>query len=371
MENEEYNPVDPIYYKYKGVDLLTTDLGNDNINYDNIYICSYDVNVEGKYPFLRFLLSKSSLNAELSFPQLYLLQELTSSELIKYTKKYLCGLLMLKDFEIFNKAVEFKGYFECNNDLYLFFDITLCVLKVNDIYKTNNIWLTLVDEIVNYKNICNIPIDYFVVNFLTTNEHFCFLVDEKDKNYEIPIVCYVNKPENRLNFTFIFGEPKTDKNDLLGPFYYFKDFNTAFKNNGIYNSNNEVTNNEGPNNEVLLNNCNTKYGIVRFAVFLGSIKFIENDTNDDVDESEISIERLQDASLDLNMERLTHRISDRDGKWAKEYDSAYLGYVELDNGTIIEEPVLVVKEYKQQIPLSYHFVDNKTLHKNSNEYSIM
>jgi hypothetical protein len=366
MENEEYNPVDPIFYKYKGVDFLTSELDNDKMSYDNIYICSYDVNVEGKYPFLRFLLSKPSFNASVSFPQLYLLQNLTSIELIEYAKIYLCGLLMLTDFESFNKATEFKGYFEFNNDLFIFFDVTACILKINDIYKTNNIWLTLVDEIVNYKNVCNIPIDYFVVNFFTANENMCFLVDETDKNYEIPLVCYVNKPENRLNFTFIFGEPKTDKNGLLGPFYYFKDFNTSFKNGGIVNSNNTDT-----SNEVLLTDYTTKYGIVRFAIFIGNLKFIENDINDNIDESEISIERLQDTTLDQNMERLTHRISDRDGKWAQEYDSAYVGCIELDNGTIIDEHVLAVKEYKQQIPLSYHFVDNKTLHKNTNEYSIM
>ena len=71
------------------------------------------------------------------------------------------------------------------------------------------------------------------------------------------------------------------------------------------------------------------------------------------------------------MERLKLRISDRDGEWAQNYDSAYLGRVELDNGELIDDPVLVVKEYKQQIPLSYHFIDNHTLDKNSNEYSIM
>jgi hypothetical protein len=74
MENEEYNPEEPFYYKYKGVDFLTSDLEIEPIRYRHIYISCYDVNLEGKYPFLRFLLSKPYLNADLSFPQLYLLQ---------------------------------------------------------------------------------------------------------------------------------------------------------------------------------------------------------------------------------------------------------------------------------------------------------
>jgi len=71
--------------------------------------------------------------------------------------------------------------------------------------------------------------------------------------------------------------------------------------------------------------------------------------------------------LDQAVERLTMRISDHDGKWAETYDSAYLGYTELDNGSILKKPIIVLKEYNQQIPLSYHYVNKKTY---KNEYLI-
>jgi hypothetical protein len=71
------------------------------------------------------------------------------------------------------------------------------------------------------------------------------------------------------------------------------------------------------------------------------------------------------------MERLTMRISDHDGNWVQNYDSVYLGEVELDNGILLDRPILVVKEYKQQIPLSYHFIDKRTINLTVNEYSIM
>ena len=61
------------------------------------------------------------------------------------------------------------------------------------------------------------------------------------------------------------------------------------------------------------------------------------------------------------------RISDHDGKWAETYDSSYLSNVELDNGVIFNKTILVLKEYEQQIPLSYHFISNKE----ENFYSIL
>jgi hypothetical protein len=108
---------------------------------------------------------------------------------------------------------------------------------------------------------------------------------------------------------------------------------------------------------------------VRFAVFTGKTKYIENNSNDPTDESEIKQKLL---SIQPNTEHLTIRITDYDGKWANNYDSVYLGHVELDDGTcFIHNNVLVLKNYNQQVPLSYHFIDKKTLEKDENEYLIL
>ena len=48
-------------------------------------------------------------------------------------------------------------------------------------------------------------IDEDVTDFFKLNESFCFLTDKNEDSYEIPIVGYVKKPENKLNFTYIFG----------------------------------------------------------------------------------------------------------------------------------------------------------------------
>ena len=178
------------------------------------------------------------------------------------------------------------------------------------------------------------------------NEKFCFVVDENENSYEIPIVSYVGKPENKLNFTYVFGELANNKNGILGPYCYFTNYYNAFKSENAD-------------------------GIVRFAIFTGVVKYIENSLDDPIDESDIKQQRLIDPSLDQNMERLTMRISDHDGKWAKQFDSAYLGPIELDNGTQMPNtPVLAIKEHDQAIPLSYHYIDKQTLKNRYEDYFI-
>ena len=201
-------------------------------------------------------------------------------------------------------------------------------------------------------------INSMVTDFFIENEKFCFLVDDSDENYEIPIVSYVAKPENRLNFTYIFGETKGTKNDLFGAFYYFTNYLKSFDNA----------------KELKMKNPNLKSGIVRFAIFVGLNLNVTNSINEKSDTSETKKQRLQDDNLDQNIERLTMRITDHDGNWADEnYDSVYLGCVELDNGKNFDKEIIAVKDYCQQIPLSYHYIPNVTTDTIRNEvvYDIM
>jgi len=119
------------------------------------------------------------------------------------------------------------------------------------------------------------------------------------------------------------------------------------------------------NNKLITEDENGKYikgGIVRFALFTGSTKYVENMPNDPIDESDIKKQRINDESLDQNLEIQTLRVSDHDGIWARTYDSVYLGNIELDDGSFIEEaPIIVLKDYNQQIPLSYHYIDKSSL----------
>ena len=71
MENEDYNPDLPNYYNYKPKESRKLKLLFDlqpNLNDYNTYICAYDVNTDGKYPFQRFILTNNILDETLVFP---------------------------------------------------------------------------------------------------------------------------------------------------------------------------------------------------------------------------------------------------------------------------------------------------------------
>jgi len=358
MENEEYNPELPKYYNYKAKISNKLDLTLESIKdlntYNNIYMCVYDVVNKGKYPFQRFILTNDIIYESLGFPQLKFIKNDSGFDILNYSKVILFGVLMqsdlnLTDYEKFDENLEFNGIYENDNNLYLFYDITKCNIELNDIEKNNNtIWLALIDEIVNHKHLCNMKINKNVTKFLKLNDDFCFLIDENESSYEIPIVSYVGKPEKKLNFTYVFGETMSNKNNILGAFYYFTDYYNAFK-------------------DVVELEENAKAGVVRFALFVGNTKYYENLSNDNIDNSEIMFQRLEDENLDKSIELLSMKISDHDGHWSKNYDSAYLGYIELDNGSFLDKRLIAIKDYNQQIPLSYHYVDKRTY---KNDYLI-
>ena len=205
MDNEEYIPLPPKNYNYKGKNLLNYELIPYVSSYKNIYICPYNINTIGKYPFQQFILIKS-INNKIEFPSILDYRDFNSVELVNYIKVCLFGLLSIDDFETFNDLVDFNGYYEYNNNLYLFFDVTNCKINIDYTYKNSNVWVAILDEIINQKNICNIEICKEVIDFFIKNNEFCFLVDENNVNYEIPIVGYVSKEKSKTNFTYVFGE---------------------------------------------------------------------------------------------------------------------------------------------------------------------
>jgi len=354
MDSQElaYEPVQPNFYNYSAKQFLIKDIDDylESTTFNEIKIVAYEVNNDGVSPFLQFLLFKDDFLPYLSLPVIPLSYNNTSSEqIINMAKIVFIGLNLTDNYESFAKNIVFDGFYEYNGEMFLFVDITKNKLNLYDIYSDSVVRLALVDEIINQKQVCNIAVDKTITDFLIQNYEYCVLKDKNNEDYEIPVVSYVGKQESKLNFTYTFGETKKNKNAVLGPYYYFTNFENAFK--------------EG------MSKSDNKYGVVRFAVFAKKIKYIENFVDDNIDESETKKMKLQDESVDQHYERLTMRITDYDGKWAENYDSCYLGQIELDNGEHLKNtPILVIKEYNQQIPLSYHYNKNPFV---ENDYSIV
>jgi hypothetical protein len=337
MENNE-----PNFYNYEALNLLI-----DNIDeyltanakkITNIKIISYEIKNNSKYPYIKYLLLKNLETNTLNFDILEINDlDLNSEKLILLSKLKLFILLNLNEYDNYDKYTCFKGFYINNEELYIIFDLTNFNIEIKSTIKNYTIWFCLIDEIINHSNICNLSIEQSVTFFFNNNIDFCFLKNKIGTNYEVPSVGYIGIIQNRINFTHIFGVSKKDNNAILGPYYYFTDYNNSIK---------ECE---------LINNA----GIVRFALFLGKIKVIENSIDDEIDKSDTKKERLLDPNLDSILEELTIRISDHDGKWRENYDSVYLGKIKLDNDECLKNtPIIVVKEYEQQVPLSCHYINN-------------
>jgi hypothetical protein len=351
METEDYNPEPPKFYEFRGKKSMNQTVNKPLNTFKNVNIFAYEVRTNAKAPFMQVLLTKSTVSHELIFPVAPLLVSINSTEeLVDYVKVCLFGILNYDDFEVFDSKITFNGFYETNQELYLFFEISKVKLQLDDIFLNSSLRFALIDEMIHFVNVCNIPIHQSIWDFFWCNFDFRMLDDENGEAYEMPMVAYISKPNNRLNYSYIFGETKSDASKMFGSYYYFTTYKKAFE---------DACKIDGLS------------GIVRYALFVGAFKYVGNYFDDPIDMSEMKVLRLTDETNDLKKERLTMRITDYDGKWAENYDGLVLGHVELDNGELLDDYTLVVKEYEQQQPLSIHYVNKATLKGVEENYSIL
>jgi hypothetical protein len=318
--NSNYSPR-LTYYNYKAKNYMQQELESNINTYNSINLCNYEVNTNGKYPFLRFLLI--NLNTNLSFPKIpkIIVKDNNKDELIQICKQNTCQLFSLNE-DMYN-FIEFTGFCVNDNNLYIFFDTTKCKIVLNDIYSNNLNWFVLIDEIVNHKKLCNISISNDVTNLFINNTYLCYLVNEESENYEVPIVTFVSKRKSLLHYSYSFGEFAKNKSEIFGAYYYFTNFN-----NGI--------------NQCIEQNLE---GIVRYALFMEKTKYIEVDLNNNL----------------ITEEDFINNISDNNGIWTNTYDSVYAGEIKLNDKIYLKNaPFLVIKDYYQQIPISYHYINKLT-----------
>ena len=56
------------------------------------------------------------------------------------------------------------------------------------------------------------------------------------------------------------------------------------------------------------------------------------------------------------------KLRDTDGRWTEEYNSIRIGShsIKLKDGPILNtDPMIALKEYEQQVPLEYYYVDTQ------------
>ena len=130
----------------------------------------------------------------------------------------------------------------------MFFDCSEYNILTHNLNKQNDIWLTLVDEIINYKMVCQFKIDDKVNHFFLNNPHFIKIEQNEFTYYESPIVAYIGCNIKKRDFISTFGQILA--NDGL---YHFTGFEKVF-----------------------IDNNNKRSGLIRFAIFLGNMAICSN-----------------------------------------------------------------------------------------------
>jgi len=381
VDNETYTPMSPNEYYYTAIQNL-----DENIDYylkENnkikINIFAYEIDNHHKYPFLKFLLWKNPLDNILKISELPRNNNevFNSTEDIIASASFLLFKLLseiyIYDIDDYVNQIDFNGFHINGNEVSLFYNLTKCELIHLDLLgKSNFVWFGLIDEIVNQQHICNFKICESVTNFFTQNSSFCFLYNKEGEKYVTPNMAYVGKHDKFLHFNYVFGVIKTTEGTdkgIVGPSYYLTDYNNAIKEGG-WSLNGKPEYSYG---KLLTINEYGKYnkgGIVRFALFTENTKVIQNLHTDPPDESELKQQKLnyengqnsQNGQNGNNYEHLTLRITDYDGKWMEYYDSVYISKLILTSYEVLENtPIIVVKNHDQQVPLTYHYIDNKQL----------
>jgi len=333
------------FFKYSALDFLVKD---DIPNMENVNICAFYVNQTGKFPFLQFLLNKfppGIFDDIVTFP---CFSYNGKNDIIDECISKLDEVVGVFDGDKNDNNYKYVGYLVEENEIYIFFDLSSIDLQAQELYRRDKCWFTLVDEIVNYKSVCNFQIHSQVTSFFKNNSEFCALYDENDSALEVPIVCYSGATKNKLRFTAIFGIGQANNDKIMGPYYYFTNYSNAAKGHAVD-------------------------GLVRFAIFLGLMKVPLNYPNDKKDDSEYKAQVLKDKECsevdsDYSYECKIERVSDYDGKWTEDYNSVYIGKLALEDGsTMIDAPYWIVKDYEQQTPLSYHHVNKIKGQKFANE----
>ena len=318
--------------------ILINDFKNISSPISKIVICPYFITTcRNRYgitkPFLQYLLYKypsddKNIGNLLVFPFVN----------IKYKKNILkeSDKLLKK---IINIKLKTDGYLINNNVVYVFYNLSTVDDYTNKpraeqqwlklLKNKNNLWWVLMDEICNHKKTLNFSIHKSVTNLFYNNPILIYLLN-KNKKIEIPVVAYYGNYYKFLPIVATLGQkPRSWHLSNFGPYYYFTNYNGAFR-NAAWTSNYQQRKVYGKeisdkNGKII------KGGIVRFALFLNNTK------------------------------ALLHQVEENN-KWAKNFDSLYLGRLPRMNDSVWKiNPMFTVKKYDQQIPLSMHIIDKNSL----------
>jgi len=307
----------------------------------NIKIIIYQINHFNTLPFIMYLLYKNNINED---PDEHLILTEIEADHINIKSK---STKMLNDviFKHYDEKPQYKGYREYKNEYYLFFEHSPKEQEIVENIKRNSQWVwAVVYELIDTQKILNFPIrkdvtDFFLNNFDVNNIY----TPDNTTTYEMPITSYHGSYYKKTKFISVFGITRATTNASLGPFYYFAPYDNAVR-YAMFSPTNKPETIDGNIITVDEQGRYEKGGLVRFVIFTGKMKIF-----DDIEQGFI-----QKSLITTNHNPII--------EWREKYNSVFTG---LYNKIIEDKPVtiyskIVIKQYEQQIPLTYHFINTNT-----------
>ena len=308
----ERDPIDLLTkssdYKYPIDSVLQDDYESLKIqNDEQLFLCAYNVNTENLKPYLSYLL----YNTPDSGKNLFYFPFITYDKNFDLSKQITEGFTALTKF---NTVPKLSGYVKNDGSYYFFLEIY--EIDIEDRRDENYVW-SLIDELVNSKQIYNINLHDSVSKLFYKNPDLIFLYDMEENPYEIPMVVYTGDHFSASSFNSVFGKRKeTSSINSLGNVYTFYNYETA----------KEIANKKGRDYDDSIENNS---GVVRYAVFAGKTKVFKKEDLADLLSSET------------------------ENNWMTNYHSGYIGKLTLQNGEkLADTPMLLTVKYDQQIPLT-------------------
>lgn len=306
---------------YPGLDLLnpqSIEEYSGNLEDATIHVCTYQINNTGDSPFLQFVLRKyNKIHPEkadlLTFPSFKYRHCEFADDMCDLIENVICAT-----YRISPNSYEYKGFINNGSNFYAFYELSQNSIGVHDLYRSNDLWLVLIDEIINQQKSCNFVIENSVHDFFRTNKDFLYLMNLNGDYYESPTVAYTGCECKKTNVVSCFGVSETSEDCFPDPHFYFTDFQSALRMCS------------------LIKDDHVRGGIVRFALFLGYTNVIINNDNEPAN----SIEN---------------------------YDSAYIGNQP-------NSPLWALKKWERQTSLTCHYIDKtalgETWDKNATHYIV-
>jgi hypothetical protein len=254
-------------YKYSGLKMLTKkDVGqyiqNSGYTQGNIYICAYQVNTTGQLPFLQFVMTRTKQN-KMNLPNFNYNDTPNILEMCRCT----LDIILTNGTSMSVPQHKYKGFAQDGNNFYVFFDFSQYNLESQHFLLQDEVYLVLIDEFINHKQIGKYTIDKTAIDFFSINPELLYLTDSNNNNYETPAVLYSGNIGKMIDFTYIFGVSKSTSEYLHDPHYYFTNYANAI----------EQSNELKKKYEYEYPGSFTTRGVIRFAVFLGSMEIYSSD----------------------------------------------------------------------------------------------